>query len=64
MSTDLGYKTKKCLVKSGKDIIFLAAVVSTVYCPKKYPYLFGQVTYIEIENHLRWIARVFLGGFF
>ena len=43
---------------------FLAAVVSTVYCPKKYPYLFGQVTYIEIENHLRWIARVFLGGFF
>lgn len=46
------------------QIIFLAAVVSTVYCPKKYPYLFGQVTYIEIENHLRWIARVFLGGFF
>ena len=39
VSTDLGYKTKKCLVKSGKDSISSSAIAVYLHPPSQYIFI-------------------------
>ena len=46
MSTDLGYKTKKCLVKSGKDTVYIHLPSQYIFIRHRSIYSFAIAVYI------------------